>query len=399
MAQITCPSCKSTFMLPGGAGRRCVWCNADLTGTEVPEPPSFPSAPEAAATEPSRPAEPRPSAPTQRIIVTTWRPPIFGSTLAAADAASAPSPAAEPPPPPPRRDPVSASCPICGQLAKFETAGAMVRCERCGCDLVEPDRAGVVARVAVAARGEPEPPAEIPCPQCGGILSVPADVPGPQVRCVPCQRALTTPDLPLDRWVDLKSTLQAGAQAEHLVFLLRSRWTLGAISAGYVGRLSAMMSRVVTWLRQPPAERACDLPLPISTATDLLRQFTFAPDEARTESESAERVVLSISPKGPVALPPVLLTLAPGGDGSQFAMADDGASMAEMARDSIRSRIASSAPRALFRFLAYRLVFGEWMRPQTMTLVPRTILERELRRLGAADERFTALLGRMGGAR
>ena len=275
----------------------------------------------------------------------------------------------------------------------------MLRCERCGCDLVEPAGGGVVARIAVPATGATEPPAEIPCPQCGGKLSVPADVPGPQVRCVPCARALTSADLPLNSWIDSKSLLEAGPMAEHLIFLLRARWMFGAISAGDVARLSAAMIRIVTWLRCRPDERDCDMPLAISTTTDLLRQFIFAPDEARTESESAERIVLSISPQGPVALPPVLFTVAAAGDGSKFSLAEDGAPLAEMAREAIRSRIASSAPRALFRFLAYRLVFGEWMRPQTMTLVPRTILERELRRLGTADERFTALLGRMGGPR
>ena len=423
MPQVTCPRCQSSFVIPGGAGKRCVFCGADLSGNAPPpEPPPPDPAPSSA---PAPAPAPSPALPPverdahgSRIITSTWRPPFFGgSTLAEADAtssraaapapSSAPAPAAHaqppphqpppPPPPPPRREPVSANCPICGQLVKFETAGQTLRCDRCGSDLAEPERSGLVARIALPKSAEAGIPVEIPCPHCGNRLSVPADPPGPEVRCAPCQRALTPADLPIDSWVDLKAALEAGPQASNLIFLLRARWTLGTVSAGEVVRLAEMMSRTILWLRQPIPERECDFPLPIAITADLLRCFLFAGDEARVESETEERFVLSVTLPPPV--PTVILTITPAPGGSHFgvASASDRAANAMAWAQALKGKIGAGAPRALSRFLAYRIVFGDWMKPRTMVAVPRAHLERELRRLGAADERFTTIRERLQG--
>jgi hypothetical protein len=416
MGQVTCPRCTSTFVIPGGAGRRCVFCGADLSGTvpppELPPPEPTPAAP-APSSFPSAPAAPSTDtrdASGSRIITSSWKPPFFGgSTLAQAEsppsppsyapAPSAPAAPPRPPPPPVRREPVSANCPICGQLVKFELPGRTLKCDRCGSDLSEPERSGLVARIALPAAAAPGDPVEIPCPYCGSKLSVPADPVGPEVRCAPCQRALTPADLPIDTWVDLKAALEAGPQASNLIFLLRARWTLGSASAGEIFRHAESMSRIILWLRQPVPERDCDFPLSVALTADLLRHFLLAPDEARVESESDDRVVLSVTLPPPV--PTVILTISEVPSGAKFgvASASDRAANAMAWAQALKGKIGAGAPRALSRFLAYRIVFGDWMKPRTMIAVPRAILERELRRLGASDERFTTIRERLQGGR
>ena len=346
----------------------------------------------------STPAAPPPSAPraAPRSRETIVKSPSWIASLTGAPSDAEPTVARAAPPPPPRRDPVTGPCPLCGESNRFEQRER--RCGGCDCDLEEPESAGAAARIAIPP-AEPRPPVAIPCPHCGRELRVPADKPGPKPRCENCPRDLAPAELPLDGWVDLSGPAQGGPQAEILIHLLRARWSSGAASPGEILRQAEALRRIVRWLQLKPEARACDFPTPVEPTAEILRHFVFKPAQAQVQSRNDDRVILAVAPEAGQG-GSVMIAVAAVADGALLGFLADlreglAAALAPVRVQEIRARIASATPRALFRYLAYRSVFGDWMRPATIAAVPRPALEREMRKLGVAEDRLGPLLERV----
>ncbi len=297
-----------------------------------------------------------------------------------------------------RADAVIGHCPICDFVVRFEIGQRAIQCSRCGTDITEPDAPGGPARVAPPPMSGvvASPPVAVPCAHCGGRGRMPLENPRPDVRCEQCGKQLTASYLPLEKWADVRNLAQAGSLSDALLLILRARWNIGNISAGEVLRHLEGMRLVMAWLGQKAEERQSDFPLPVGATAEILKYFVLRVDKADIQSQSKDRVILMVPTRreepresdtkfrrrgddedekasgpsmivsvGQVPTGSVLGFLAQGADGTT-------GPLAEARLNEVRTLIQTMMPRATFRFLAYRFIFGEWMKPGTMMIPPPT---------------------------
>jgi len=317
-----------------------------------------------------------------------------------------------------RTDAVMGNCPICDLQLRFEPGERVAKCGRCGTDIIEPESPGMPARVAPSAVTAKHPPISVPCAHCGGRGKMP-DEPAPAVRCDLCQRALTAAYLPLEKWADTRGLAQPGTLADTLLLILRGRWNNGLVAPGEVLRHVEGLRLVTQWLQTKPEERKSDFPLPVGAAAEVLKYFVLRVDKAEIQSQSADRAILAVPTKRDEpresdtrffkrvteedarAQPPaMILSIGQVPAGSVFgflARGPDGTTGALQAERlaEVKQLIGAAAPRASFRFLAYRFIFGEWMRPTQMVFVPAAATERELRKFGMPEPRIKSVLERL----
>lgn len=237
----------------------------------------------------------------------------------------------------------------------------------------------------------------------------------PDVRCEQCQRALTAAYLPLEKWADIRGLAQPGTLADSLLFILRSRWNYGTVSPGEVLRHVEGLRLVTHWLQTAAGERKSDFPLPVGATAEILKYFILRVDKAEVQSQSTERAILvvpadqpepapeDVGSDAPLPAPPALIvSIGQVPEGSVFgflARREDGstAPLAPERLGELQGMITAAAPRTTFRFLTYRFLFGEWIRPVTMAVVPAVVTTREMHNLGIPDARAKQILERLSG--
>jgi hypothetical protein len=319
-----------------------------------------------------------------------------------------------------RADAIVGHCPICDFVVRFEPGQRAIRCDRCGTDITEPDAPGGPARVAPPPMSGivATPPVSVPCAHCGGRGRMALEMPRPNVHCEQCGKALTAAYLPLEKWADVRTLATPGTLGESLLLILRGRWNLGTVSAGEVLRHVEGLRLVTGWLQQKPEERTSDFPLPVGSTAEVLKYFVLRVDKAEIQSQSKDRVILVVPTRREEPResdtkmrrrdeegvdrsgPTMILSIGAVPSGSVFGFLAQGAdgttgALAESRLAEVKELIATMIPRASFRFLAYRFLFGEWMRPATMVFVPPAVTERELRKLGLPDARVKSILERL----
>ncbi len=263
------------------------------------------------------------------------------------------------------------------------------------------------------------PPITVPCAHCGGRGKMEVDAPNPDVRCERCQKPLTAAYLPLEKWADVRGFAQPGSLADSLLFILRSRWNAGTVSPAEVLRHVNELRTVVDWLQRDAKERKSDFPLGVEATAGILQYFILRVDKAEVQSQSADRCILVVPTKRDEPrehdtrfmkiadlqkqkVPPaMILSIGAVAAGSVFgflARSPDGTTgaLAQERLDEVQALISREVPRACFRYLAYRFMFGENMRPPTMVFVLPSIVERELRKLSMTVEKIKAIQERLG---
>ncbi len=295
-----------------------------------------------------------------------------------------------------------AVCPVCGTDVFVQPVKPMA-CQRCGTELLSPEAPGSPARVAPRPAPANRPPFEMPCPHCGTRLAMPLERPQPEVKCSKCGRQLTTLYFPLEAWADVSTLDQPGTLSENLIFVLRTRWNSGKATAGEILRQVEGVRHVTQWLQAKPEARPSEFPLPPALTAEILKFFIMRTPQAHIQAQPDGHVLLVIpaeKQESERVAPALIVVAVPHSSGSTFefqARAADGtiASLGDEQSSGVRSTIAGAAPRANFRYLAYRAIFGDWIRPRAIACVPPSILERELAGLAVPESRAKSLKERL----